>query len=132
MEGSQSKLRGCPTAWVPTNDQLNTQAPALKEYRRRSPWTSATQRSPLGSKVTAHGVMLVANFPPTGVPFATDGGPLAALGVETLVFGPGSIDVAHRADEFVPFADLVRTVDVVRDLVLRRCLVPRDAAPAAR
>jgi len=69
---------------------------------------------------------------PTGVPFATDGGPLAALGVETLVFGPGSIDVAHRADEFVPFADLVRTVDVVRDLVLRRCLVPRDAAPAAR
>jgi len=69
---------------------------------------------------------------PTGVPFATDGGPLADLGVETLVFGPGSIDVAHRADEFVPFPDLVRTVDVVRDLVRRRCLVPRDAAPAAR
>ena len=69
---------------------------------------------------------------PTGVPFATDGGPLAALGVETLVFGPGSIDVAHRADEFVPLPDLVRTVDVVRDLVRRRCLVPCDAAPAAR
>jgi acetylornithine deacetylase len=69
---------------------------------------------------------------PTGVPFATDGGPLAALGVETLVFGPGSIDVAHRADEHVPLPDLVRTIDVVRDLVRRRCLVRRDAAPAAR
>lgn len=74
-----------------------------------------------------------ASYPtPTGVPFATDGGPLAALGVETLVFGPGSIDVAHRADEHVPLSDLVRTVDVVRDLVRRRCLVRRDAAPAAR
>ena len=69
---------------------------------------------------------------PTGVPFATDGGPLAALGVQTLVFGPGSIDVAHRPDEHVPFPDLVRTVDVVRDLVRRRCMVPQDAAPAAR
>ena len=69
---------------------------------------------------------------PTGVPFATDGGPLAALGVETLVFGPGSIDVAHRADEHVSLNDLMRTIDVVRDLVRRRCLVRRDAAPAAR
>lgn len=69
---------------------------------------------------------------PTGVPFATDGGPLAALGVETLVFGPGSIDVAHRADEHVPILDLVRTVDVVRDLVRRRCMTRRDAAPTAR
>ncbi len=69
---------------------------------------------------------------PTGVPFATDGGPLAALGVETLVFGPGSIDVAHRPDEHVPVRDLVRTVAVVRDLVRRRCMTPWDVASAAR
>jgi acetylornithine deacetylase len=55
------------------------------------------------------------------VPFATDGGNLAALGTEPLVFGPGSIDVAHRPDEFVPAADLVATVGVVERVVRARC-----------
>lgn len=63
---------------------------------------------------------------PTGAPFATDGGALAEMGVESLIFGPGSIDVAHRADEHVPTAELHRAVDIVRDLVARRC----QAAPS--
>ena len=56
------------------------------------------------------------------VPFATDGGNLAVLGTEPLVFGPGSIDVAHRPDEYVPAADIVATVGVVECLVRTRCL----------
>ncbi|MCM2270303.1 MAG: acetylornithine deacetylase, partial [Thermoanaerobaculia bacterium] len=39
-----------------------------------------------------------------GAPFATDGGPLAALDLDTVVWGPGSIEVAHRADEWMPKA----------------------------
>jgi acetylornithine deacetylase len=54
--------------------------------------------------------------------FATDGGNLAAAGVNSLIFGPGSIDVAHRADEFVPVGELHRTVDVVREVVTRCCI----------
>jgi acetylornithine deacetylase len=71
---------------------------------------------------------------PTGAPFATDGGALAAIGLESLVFGPGSIDVAHRADEYVPAQDLFRTVDFVQDLVTRRCMsdAPAAGATAAR
>lgn len=65
----------------------------------------------------------------TGAPFATDGGQLARLGVEVLVCGPGSIDDAHRPDESIAHADLARGVEMVQDLVRRRCLVP--AAPAA-
>lgn len=53
--------------------------------------------------------------------FATDGGNLAKLGLEPLVFGPGSIEVAHQADEHVPVADLVRAVDVIGSLVRKRC-----------
>ncbi len=53
--------------------------------------------------------------------FATDGANLAKLGCAPIVFGPGSIDVAHQADEHVALADLVRGVDVVRALVERRC-----------
>lgn len=52
------------------------------------------------------------------VPFATDAGWLERLGFECVIWGPGSIEVAHRANEFVPLADLasaratlVRAVD---------------------
>lgn len=53
--------------------------------------------------------------------FATDGGNLAKLGMEPLVFGPGAIEVAHMADEHVAVADLVRAVDVVEAVVRARC-----------
>jgi Acetylornithine deacetylase/Succinyl-diaminopimelate desuccinylase and related deacylases len=69
---------------------------------------------------------------PTGAPFATDGGALAEMGVESLIFGPGSIDVAHRADEHVPTAELHRAVDVVRDLVARRCVATPSTPVTAR
>lgn len=53
--------------------------------------------------------------------FATDGGNLAKMGMQPLVFGPGSIEVAHKADEHVPAADLVRAVDVAEDVIRRAC-----------
>ncbi len=53
--------------------------------------------------------------------FATDGGNLAALGLEPLIFGPGSIDVAHRADEHIPLDELHRAVDIIEALVRQRC-----------
>ena len=53
--------------------------------------------------------------------FATDGGNLERLGMRTLVFGPGSIDVAHQADEYVPVDELRRAVDVVAEVVARAC-----------
>lgn len=53
--------------------------------------------------------------------FATDGGNLERLGMRTLVFGPGSIDVAHQADEFVPVDELHKAVDVVAEVVARAC-----------
>jgi acetylornithine deacetylase len=36
-----------------------------------------------------------------GVPYATDAAAIAATGVPTVVFGPGSIFQAHTADEFI-------------------------------
>ncbi len=53
--------------------------------------------------------------------YATDGGNLQELGTNTLIFGPGSIDVAHRADEYVPVEELFRCVDVVGAVVWGRC-----------
>ena len=62
---------------------------------------------------------------PTGAPFATDGGQLARLGCEPLVFGPGSIDVAHRPDEYLERSELVATVGMIADVVRRACASTR-------
>ena len=58
---------------------------------------------------------------PIGAPFATDGGNLTTLGMETLIFGPGSIDQAHRADEFILAEELFRTIGLVQGVVQSQC-----------
>src|SRR5690606_33184312 len=50
----------------------------------------------------------VAGLPPVSVLFGTEGPYLAQLGLETVVLGPGSIDVAHQANEHVHHAELLR------------------------
>ncbi|MGH7922228.1 MAG: M20 family metallopeptidase [Candidatus Dormibacteraceae bacterium] len=52
-----------------------------------------------------------------GVNYGTDGLVVAPLGIPVVVFGPGSIDVAHQADESVPLQELVTAARVVTDLV---------------
>jgi len=54
--------------------------------------------------------------------FATDGGNLSTLGVKSLIFGPGSIDVAHKADEYVRAGDLISAVDKMESIVRASCL----------
>lgn len=56
--------------------------------------------------------------------FATDGGNLARCGAEPLVFGPGSIQVAHQANEFIEELALRKTVGIVERLILARCCQP--------
>ena len=45
---------------------------------------------------------------PASVPFATDAGWLQQLGFKCMIWGPGSIEVAHRPNEFVPIDHLTR------------------------
>lgn len=54
-----------------------------------------------------------------GVPFACDASKLARQGVPSLVFGPGSIDRAHTAAEYVELDEVERAVEFYRELILR-------------
>jgi acetylornithine deacetylase len=56
------------------------------------------------------------------VNFATDAGWLEKAGFRCVLFGPGNIEDAHRANEYVPEADLVRAGEVLGRLIARRCL----------
>jgi acetylornithine deacetylase len=60
------------------------------------------------------------------VSFATDAGWLQGLGMDCVLYGPGSIDVAHRPNEFVPKADLAAARDVLERSIAACCQSPPD------
>ena len=47
------------------------------------------------------------------VAFATDAGWLQRIGLRCAVFGPGSIEVAHRPNELIPIAEFERAGDLL-------------------
>ena len=51
------------------------------------------------------------------VSFATEGGTFQAAGISTVVCGPGSIDQAHRPDEFIATSQLEACADALRGLL---------------
>lgn len=56
------------------------------------------------------------------VAFATEAPWLQALGLETLVMGPGSIDQAHQPDEFLALSQLNPAVKILQGLIRHYCL----------
>ena len=56
-----------------------------------------------------------------GATFASDAGVLSRAGFECVLFGPGSIDVAHKPDEFVPAEEMSRARTTLEGLVQRFC-----------
>lgn len=54
-----------------------------------------------------------------GVPFATDGSAFSEKRVATIILGPGSIDQAHAAVEWVECAQVEKAVEVYRDIMER-------------
>jgi acetylornithine deacetylase len=56
------------------------------------------------------------------VAFGTEGPFLSALGMETIILGPGSIRCAHQPDEHIELASLAPTVALLRALIDRFCV----------
>jgi acetylornithine deacetylase len=53
--------------------------------------------------------------------YATDGGWLARAGMECAVWGPGSIAVAHKPNEFMPLAEYARGRELLECAVREFC-----------
>ncbi len=56
------------------------------------------------------------------VAFGTEGPFLNAMGMETVILGPGSIDQAHQPDEYLALDQLEPAMAIIRGLVKRFCL----------
>lgn len=54
-----------------------------------------------------------------GVTFGTDASKLSEVGIPCVVFGPGSIDVAHTPDESVELSCVARAAEVLATLALQ-------------
>lgn len=56
------------------------------------------------------------------VSFATDAGWLQGLGLDCAIWGPGSIEVAHKPNEHLPKAQFAAARETIERLVLRLCV----------
>jgi acetylornithine deacetylase len=56
---------------------------------------------------------------PIGVPFCSDASKFGALGIPSLILGPGSIDQAHAADEFIECDQVTLAAEIYRRLLIR-------------
>ncbi|MEY4484382.1 MAG: hypothetical protein RL693_1834 [Verrucomicrobiota bacterium] len=54
-----------------------------------------------------------------GVPFGSDASKLSRQGIPSLVIGPGSIDQAHAAVEYVELDQVEKALEFYRDFILR-------------
>ncbi len=59
------------------------------------------------------------------VAFGTEAPFLKALGMETIILGPGDIEQAHQPDEFIALDRLQPMIDILRQLIQHYCVCPR-------
>ena len=55
---------------------------------------------------------------PAGVPFGSDASKFGALGIPSIIFGPGSIDQAHAAIEYIECSQVVQAAEIYRCFLL--------------
>jgi acetylornithine deacetylase len=53
------------------------------------------------------------------VAYGTEAGHFQRAGIPAVICGPGSIDQAHKADEFVPLAELTQCADFLRKVIAK-------------
>ena len=92
-----------------TTFELNTHYPPIP------PFESNLQGDLVQTLATHSG-----NAPGT-VAFGTEGHFLQSLGMETVIFGPGSIDQAHQPNEFLARDQIAPAEDILRQVISRYC-----------
>ncbi len=74
-----------------------------------------------GSDLNAAVCGLVDQDETVSVSYATDGGWLATAGYDCLIWGPGTIEVAHKPNEWMPKAEYARASGLLQQVVEQFC-----------
>jgi len=75
--------------------------------------------TPVDAEVTQLVAALTGENATTKVAFGTEGGLFSAAGIPTVICGPGSIDQAHKPDEYVELDQIARCEAFLRRLIDR-------------
>ena len=86
--------------------------PMLKDWPLETPLGSSIVRC-VGEALQSSGL----NPQPCGVPFGSDASKLSQVNIATVILGPGSIDEAHAADEYVELGQLEQVFEVYRKIM---------------
>lgn len=99
---------------------------ALDATNTTTSWELIQEAPPMYTRENTSMEQLIRQtFPHTqsiGLPFATDGGCFAQLGMEPIICGPGSINQAHKADEFISRKELFSYTEDLTRLLSKWCL----------
>ncbi len=77
---------------------------------------------PPAAPILRHLTALVGQEEELSVSFATDAGWLARLGIDCAIWGPGTIEVAHKPNEHLPKAELAAARGLLETTVRRFCM----------
>lgn len=104
-------------------DQLRAQHPTLDAVMEAPMLEDEALETPAGSAAAQLASSILTRMgldgELCGVPFSCDASKLSRQGVPSLVFGPGSIDQAHAAVEWVDLVQVERAVEFYRNFILR-------------
>ncbi len=104
-------------------DGLRAQHPALDAVMEPPMLTDAALETPADSAPAKLARSVLADMRRDaalcGVPFGSDASKLSRAGIPSLVIGPGHIDQAHAADEFVDLAQVQQAFEFYREFILR-------------
>lgn len=92
-----------------TEIKLTTLFPGLEPFENTD-----SELVRIAEKLTGHSAMSAA--------FGTEAPFLQELGMDTIVMGPGSIDLAHQPNEYMALDQVQPAIDIIQALVRRLCL----------
>lgn len=92
-------------------DELRNRFCKLDEPLRESVWLEVVNDNPpllcdAGTPVYRHLCEILGQHETRGVSFASDAGVLAAMGLQCVLWGPGDMRSAHRANEYIEIEQL--------------------------
>lgn len=93
--------------------QVETEAPMLEDLPLETAASEAVVA--VASRVLRE---LGLDPEPAGVPYGSDASKLSAVGIPSIVFGPGSIDQAHAAVEYVDCEEVLLASEFYRRFIL--------------
>ncbi len=101
-------------------DRIRTQTKTVIECESLIGGVEAFEESANSALVQA--AEKLSGYSAESVAFATEAPFMKALGMETIVFGPGSIDQAHQPNEFIALDQIQPAIEMIGQLIQQFCL----------